>query len=98
MRSLSSFASVVAVKRTTQAQTCGEEGCWPGRRVLAGSFSSIQIRIATHGDEDELRLAGAQGLQGAPVAEDDLTRLDDEGKLEYSGQQRRLLLLVRLGD
>ena len=35
----------------------------------------------THGDEDELRLAAAEGLQGAPVAQHNLARLDDEGKL-----------------
>ncbi len=35
----------------------------------------------THGDEDELRLAAAESLQGAPVAQHNLARLDDEGKL-----------------
>ena len=35
----------------------------------------------THGDENELRLAAAESLQGAPVAQHNLARLDDEGKL-----------------
>ena len=33
-------------------------------------------------NEDELGLAGAEGLEGAAVAEDDLAGLDNKGKLE----------------
>ena len=35
----------------------------------------------TYGDEDELGLAAAERLQGALVAQHNLARLDDEGKL-----------------
>ena len=54
--------------------------------MLALNDSQHAVSLAidgaeTHGNEDELRLAAAEGLQGAPVAQHDLARLDDEGKL-----------------
>lgn len=38
---------------------------------------------ATYRDKDQLGLAAAEGLQGAPVAQHNLARLDDEGKLFF---------------
>jgi hypothetical protein len=53
--------------------------CRYGRNVL------LELGLAERGsvgrDEDELSLATAQGLESAAVAQDDLARLDDEGKL-----------------
>ena len=46
----------------------------------------------TYGNEDELGLAGAEGLKGAAVAQHNLTRLDDEGKLiRLSVKERRII-------
>ena len=45
----------------------------------------LELRLAERRsvgrDEDELGLAGAEGLEGAAVAEDDLAGLDDKGEL-----------------
>lgn len=44
--------------------------------VLHGTMSA-----ATYSNEDELGLSAPESLQGAPVAQHNLARLDDEGKL-----------------
>ena len=43
--------------------------------------SCRQLGVATYGNQDELGLSTAEGLEGAPVAEHDLAGLDDKGKL-----------------
>jgi hypothetical protein len=54
--------------------------------VLAWELSAFEVtrsrrRGIAYGNEDELGLAAAEGLQGAAVAQHNLTRLEDEGKL-----------------
>ena len=45
----------------------------------------LELRLAkgrrVGGDQDELRLSGAKGLEGAAVSEDNLSTLDDKSKL-----------------
>jgi len=55
----------------------------------------LELRLAQRrgvgSDEDQLRLSGAKGLQGAAVAEDDLAGLDNKGKLHRFFRQFRVL-------
>lgn len=53
------------------------------------AWQAVSIRLSTshrqmtttYGDENELGLAAAEGLESAPVAQHNLARLDDEGEL-----------------
>ena len=42
---------------------------------------TLTFRRKTYSNKNELGLAAAESLEGAAVAQDDLARLDDEGKL-----------------
>jgi len=54
----------------------------------AGGWLNVLLKLGlaegrgVGSNEDELGLAGAEGLEGAAVAEDDLAGLDNKGKLE----------------
>lgn len=47
---------------------------------------ALAERRSVGSDEDELGLAGAEGLEGAAVSEDNLAGLDDQGKLFIHSQ------------
>jgi hypothetical protein len=64
-----------------------------------GCHVLLELRLAegrgVGGNEDELGLAAAKGLEGAPVAQHNLARLDDEGELFSC--QRRSIKIVDVG-
>lgn len=62
--------------------------------------SCRRISAETYRDEDQLGLAAAESLQGAAVAQHNLARLDDEGKLftvSVKHDQRLLQIETDLG-
>ena len=59
------------------------------RPLASGRWFNVLLELALAerggigGDQDELRLAGADGLEGAPVPQHNLAGLDDQGKLLF---------------